>query len=123
MSKILIVDDDQFYQKIYKRKFELAGFEADVAGDGEEGLAKMRAFKPDLVFMDLIMPKVDGFEAIERAKADPVIKDIPIIALTNLSSADDAKLVLEKGALEIVVKSNVNPDEVVQKSKSILKLS
>jgi CheY-like chemotaxis protein len=123
MSKILIVDDDQFYQKIYKRKFELAGFEADVAGDGEEGLAKMRAFKPDLVFMDLIMPKVDGFEAIEKAKADPAIKDIPIIALTNLSSADDAKLVLEKGALEIVVKSNVNPDEVVQKSKSILKLS
>jgi CheY-like chemotaxis protein len=121
MNKVLIVDDDLFYQKIYKRKFELAGFEAEVAGDGEEGLDKMKTFKPELVFMDLVMPRMDGFEAIEKAKADSALKNIPIVVLTNLSSPDDAKIALEKGALEIVVKSNVNPEEVIEKAKNILK--
>ncbi len=121
MSKILIVEDDQFYRKIYQKKFEIAGYEVEVGVNGEEGLALMKSFQPDLVFMDLMMPKMDGFAAIEKAKADDTIKNIPIVVLTNLSTSDDAEKVKGKGALDIIVKSNVEPQEVVDKAKEILK--
>jgi|SRR6185369_9935974 len=120
MHKILIVEDDEFYRKIYKKKFEVAGFEVDVAVNGEEGIAKMKSFMPDLVFMDLMMPKMDGFTAIDTAKADSTIKDIPIVVLTNLSTSDDAEKVKGSGAVDVIVKSNVDPQEVVDKAKEIL---
>lgn len=120
MAKILIIEDDEFYRKIYKKKFELSGYEVDVAVNGEEGLAKMSSFLPDLVFMDLMMPKMDGFTAIEKAKADERIKNIPIIVLTNLSTSEDAAKVKGKGAVDVIVKSNVEPQEVVDRAKQLL---
>lgn len=122
MKKVLIVEDDGFYQKIYKKKFEISGFEVEVADDGEEGLAKMESFKPDIVFLDLMMPKMDGFEMITKIKASKIFKDIPVVALTNLSTADDANQILQKGAIEVLVKSNIEPSAVVAKAKEILKL-
>jgi CheY-like chemotaxis protein len=120
MKKILIVEDDEFYRKIYKKKFELAQYEVETAVNGEEGLSKMKSFKPDLVFMDLMMPKIDGFTTIEQAKADDELKDIPIVVLTNLSTSDDAEKVKGKGAIDVIVKSNVEPQAVVEKAKELL---
>ena len=98
MSKVLIIEDDPPYRKIYKRKFEVSGYTVEVAEDGVEGIEKMRSFKPDVVFVDLMMPKMDGFQVIDTAKADPELKAIPIVVLTNLSTSDDADKVLQKGA-------------------------
>ena len=120
MSKVLIIEDDPPYRKIYKRKFEVSGYIADVAENGEEGLEKMRSFKPDIVFVDLMMPKMDGFQVLDNAKADPELKNIPIVVLTNLSTSDDANKVLEKGAVAILVKSDTEPNAIIAKAGEVL---
>lgn len=119
-SKVLIIEDDPPYRKIYKRKFEVSGYIADVAENGEEGLEKMRSFKPDIVFVDLMMPKMDGFQVLDNAKADPELKNIPIVVLTNLSTSDDANKVLEKGAVAILVKSDTEPNAIIAKAGEVL---
>lgn len=120
MSKVLIIEDDQPYRKIYKRKFEVAGFTVEVAQDGSEGLDKMRSFKPDLVFVDLMMPKMDGFQVLDAAKADAALQHIPIVVLTNLSTSDDAAKVMQKGAVTVMVKSDTEPNAIVAKAQEIL---
>ena len=119
-KKVLIIEDEVPYRKIYSRKFEVAGYEAETAADGEEGLAKMRSFRPDIVFTDLMMPKMDGFHVLDAAKADDELKHIPIVVLTNLSTSDDADKVIQKGAVGIMVKSDTEPHIVVEKAQEIL---
>ncbi|OGE17566.1 hypothetical protein A3F00_05395 [Candidatus Daviesbacteria bacterium RIFCSPHIGHO2_12_FULL_37_11] len=123
MTKILIVEDDLFLSKMYKKKFEIGGFEVEVAGDGVSGLEKMKSFSPDLVLMDIMMPRLNGIEAMEKAKADPSISKIPVLILTNLSTAADASTAVKKGAAGFLVKSDITPAQVVAKSKSILKIN
>lgn len=123
MSKVLIIEDDPPYRKIYKKKFEVSGFEAEVAENGVEGLAKMREFRPDIVFCDLMMPQMDGFRFLDEAKADAALKDTPVVVLTNLSTSDDAAKVLQKGALAILVKSDTEPNAIVDKANEILGLN
>ncbi len=120
MSKVLIIEDDLFYRKIYKRKFEVAGHTAEVAENGEQGLAKICSFAPDIVFMDLMMPKMDGFQVLDQVKADPALSHIPIVILTNLSTTEDAQRVLQKGAKAILVKSDTEPDSIIEKANKIL---
>lgn len=122
MAKILLVEDDQFLLKMYKKKFEVSGFVVEIARDGLEGLAKMKSFAPDLVLMDVMMPKLSGIEAITKAKADPALKNIPIVMLSNLSSTADAEEAVKKGALDFLVKSNLTPNQVVNKAKQVLKI-
>lgn len=123
MTKILIVEDDPFLSKMYKKKFEVGGFEVQVAEDGVSGLEKMKSFTPDLVLMDIMMPKLNGIEAMEKAKADPSLSKIPVLILTNLSTAADASMAVKKGAAGFLVKSDVTPAQVVAKTKSILKIN
>lgn len=120
MSKVLIIEDDPPYRKIYKRKFEVSGYTVEVAEDGIVGIEKMRSFMPDITFVDLMMPKMDGFQVIDTAKADPALKDIPIVVLTNLSTSDDANKVLQKGATDILVKSDTEPNAIVAKANELL---
>ncbi len=120
MKKILVVEDDNFYRKIYKKKFEVGGYEVETAENGIEGIEKMKGFKPDLVFMDLMMPKMDGFEMMKKVMEDDEIRHIPVIALTNLSTADDAKEVVKRGARSVIVKSDSDPEEVLAEAKKML---
>lgn len=120
MHKVLIIEDDAPYRKIYKRKFEVAGYAVEAAENGEEGLAKIRSFHPDIVFVDLMMPLMNGFQVLDHAKADPEIKDIPIVVLTNLSTTEDAQKVLQKGAVAVLIKSDTEPNAIVQKAAEIL---
>jgi CheY-like chemotaxis protein len=121
MSKVLIIEDDAPYRKIYKRKFEVAGYQVETAENGQEGLDKLRSFRPDIVFVDLMMPQMDGFQFLDQAKADTSVAGIPIYVLTNLSTAEDAERVLQKGALGILVKSNTEPKTIVEKANAVLK--
>lgn len=121
MSKILIVEDDGFLSKMYAKKFQVAGFEVEVAHDGVEGFSKAKSFKPDLILMDILMPKQNGIETLDKLKADPETKHIPVIMSTNLSTTDDAETAKKKGAVKYVVKSEVTPAELVTIASGVLK--
>ncbi|MDD5342578.1 MAG: response regulator [Patescibacteria group bacterium] len=121
MAKILLIEDDPLMVRMYQRKFKADGHDLGIALDGEEGLVKVREFKPDLVLLDIMMPKLDGLEVLKRMKADSKLKSIPVILLTNLgASEEDVNRGLELGAVAYLIKSEYQPDEVVTKVKEIL---
>ncbi|MEK7480814.1 MAG: response regulator [Patescibacteria group bacterium] len=122
MIKILLVEDDPLMVRMYQRKLTNDGYEVAVGVNGEEGLVKVRSFRPDLVLLDIMMPKLNGLQMLERMKADPTISGVPVIILTNLGgSQEDIERGLELGAVAYLVKSAYRPDEVVLKVKEVLK--
>lgn len=122
MAKILIIEDDPILQKIYHKKLTLEGFEVDTAQDGITGLNKIKSFNPDLVVMDVMLPKLNGIDAMEKAKADPETSKIHFLVLSNLSTVTDAETAMKKGADGFLVKSDVTPAQVVSKIKQILNI-
>lgn len=124
MAKILLIEDDALLVRMYQKKLELDGYEVHVANNGEDGLKIFKDTKPNLVLLDVMMPKMNGFEVLEAAKNDDDIKETPVILLTNLGSSDeDIEKGLELGAVAYLIKSNVTPAIVVAKVKEILKAS
>jgi len=117
MAKVLLIEDDPLVVRMYQKILTFEGFEIDSAPDGRAGLEKVKTMKPDLIFCDVMMPKVNGIEVLERLKADPATKDIPVIMLTNLSGTHDAEVALEKGAFAYMIKSEYKPKDVAQKAK------
>jgi DNA-binding response OmpR family regulator len=121
MAKILLVEDDPLMVRMYQRKLVNDGYDVAIAVNGEEGMVKIRTFHPDLVLLDIMMPKLNGLQVLERTKADPTIASIPIIILTNLGgSEEDIERGLELGAVAYLVKSAYRPDEVISKVKEVL---
>lgn len=120
---ILLVEDDNLLVRMYQDKFVRDGYKVNVASNGEEGLVKLKEQKPDLILLDIMMPKMDGFEMLKRIKADPKTKGVPVILLTNLGGQDDAKKGLEMGAVAYLIKSDYTPDEIAEKVKEILEAS
>ena len=121
MAKILIVDDDPLYIRIYQLKFKVDGHTVETAVDGKEALTKIESFTPDLILLDIMMPEMDGFEVLRRLKANPKTKKIPVVLLTNLGGDDaDTLKGIELGAVAYLVKSAYTPKEVLQKIKEIL---
>lgn len=120
MSKIVIVEDDPLMKRMYQKAFGFEGYEVAIAGDGMEGLDVIRAQKPTIVLLDVMMPKMNGLEVLEKLKADPETKGIPVIMLTNLAGERDAEAAIMKGAVKYIVKSEHDPQEVVGMVKEIL---
>ena len=120
MTHVLIVEDDVFLAEIYQKKFEMEGFKVSIANNGEKGLADIKKKKPDIVLLDILLPKLDGFAVLEAAKADSSIKNIPIILLTNLGQKDDVQRGLEEGAVDYLIKTHFKPSEVVDKVRKVL---
>jgi DNA-binding response OmpR family regulator len=118
--KVLIVDDDAFLSGIYATKLELEGFEVASARDGEEGLKAAMKEKPALILLDVLMPKLDGFEVLKRLKSDPDTKPIPVIMLTNLGQKEDIEKGLADGAADYLIKAHFVPAEAVEKIKKVL---
>ena len=117
---ILIADDDQFFSTLLKVKFEEEQFDAQVASNGEEAMKIIRAKRPDLLVLDIVMPVKDGFEVIKEIKADDKLKNLKIVALTNLAQEEDRKSVLQMGVQDFIVKSDVSIAELVKKIKEML---
>ncbi|MEK7139554.1 MAG: response regulator [Patescibacteria group bacterium] len=117
---ILLVEDDQFLSGMYKTKFELEGFTIKTATDGWQGLQMAKDEHPDIVLLDIMMPKMDGFEVLKNMRASDDMKNIPVILLTNLGQKDDVKKGLEIGADGYLIKAHFMPSEVVEKVKSVL---
>lgn len=120
MTKILITEDDPLMSRMYQKIFTFEGFEVVMAEDGQDGLDKIRVEKPTLVLLDVMMPRMNGFEVLEKLKADPDTKHIPVIMLTNLSSQQDADNAMLKGAIKYIVKSEHDPKQVADMVKEIL---
>lgn len=119
---VLVVEDDPFYSKIYKTKLAKEKIEAQIVGNGNDALKAVKASRPSLILLDLIMPGKDGFGTLAELKADPAMKDIPVIVLSNLSQEEDIKRVMALGAAEYLVKANVPIQEVIDKVKHNLGL-
>ena len=121
MLEILIIEDDKFLSKIYATKFTKLGIETEMAFDGEEGLKKMQANKPKLILLDLIMPKVDGFEVLKIMQEKEALKHIPVLVLSNLGQESDVQKAKKLGVKEFIVKSDTSIADVVKKIQAYLK--
>ena len=119
---VLIVEDDIFLSNIYKTKFEMEGFKVMTAGDGEAGLLVAKKKKPDIILLDILLPKMDGFVVLETLKKDEEAKSIPVILLTNLGQKDDVDKGLALGAVDYLIKAHFKPSETVAKVKKALDL-
>lgn len=117
---VLIVEDDTFLSNIYKTKFEMEGFKVSVSDNGETALTDIKKKMPDIVLLDILLPKLDGFSVLEAVKADPATRAIPIILLTNLGQKDDVEKGLGLGAADYLIKAHFKPSETVAKVKKIL---
>ncbi|HBW74022.1 MAG: Two component transcriptional regulator, winged helix family [Candidatus Magasanikbacteria bacterium GW2011_GWA2_45_39] len=120
VQKILLVEDDTFLSNIYQTKFVKEGYQVATAGDGEEALKAVKTKKPDIILLDVLLPKLDGFAVLERLKKDAETKDIPVILLTNLGQRDDVERGLQLGAADYLIKAHFKPSETVAKVKKIL---
>ncbi len=121
MAKILFIEDEPGLQKTVGEILRQERFEILEALDGDTGVEIAKKEKPDLVLLDLILPKKDGFEVLKELKENPETKDIKVIVLTNLESSGDVEKALELGATNYLVKANYELEEVVQKVKDLLK--
>ena len=122
-KRIIIIEDEVSLQRALLEFLTEEGFEVVCAGDGEEGLALVRSEIPDLVLLDIVIPKMDGYEVLEALKKDTRTKKIPVILLTNLESAEDIQKAFDKGATTYLVKSSYKLEDITQKIKDILKCS
>ena len=120
---ILLVEDDPMLTELYQTKLEMEGYEVTIATDGEAGVAAAKKGKPDLILLDIMLPKMNGFEVLKALKAKKSVSKIPVVVLTNLGGekADsDKKLALSLGAHEFLVKTFHLPDDIVGKIKNVL---
>ena len=120
-SKILIAEDDQFILKAMTTKLTKEGYEIKTAVDGVQLMDILKSYIPDLIILDLLMPKKDGFEVIKEVKEDPKLKNIPILIASNLGQENDIQQVLNLGATDYIIKSEFTLESLVQKIKNILK--
>lgn len=120
MNKILLVEDDKFLSTALGDKLTREGFTVIKAVNGQEAVTKIRSQQPDLILLDLIMPQKNGFEVLAEIKLEQTFKHIPVIVLSNLGQEADIKKAKELGAVDYLVKSDVEMRTVVEKIKAEL---
>jgi CheY-like chemotaxis protein len=120
MAKILIVEDDPLMSRMYHKIFTFEKYEVEMAADGVEGFEKAKSTKPTIMLLDIMMPKMNGLQVLEKLKLDPETKAIPVIMLTNLAGQQDAEAAMAKGAVKYIIKSEHEPKEVANMVKEIL---
>jgi len=121
-KKILIVEDEAYIVKAFADHFKREGYDVAVALDGEEGLMKAREFKPDLILLDIIMPKMDGLEMLKKLKEDPMTKGISVIMLTNLETSQSVAETMKAGSTGYLIKVNYSLEELGEEVKKALSL-
>ena len=119
MPKVLIVDDDAFIARLVQMKVEQLGYDVETACDGEEGLRKALAHQPDLILLDLMMPRMNGLEVCRRLRAEPAGRDIPIVMLTAKAQERDIEAGFAAGANDYLVKP-FSPRELQARMRAIL---
>lgn len=120
-KKILIAEDDRFLLKVYSTKLEQAGYAVVTSNDGVEALRKAHEVKPDLMLIDMIMPKKNGFDVLLELKGDPATASIPVIILSSLGQETDVERGLQIGAADYLIKSNASFKDVKEKIEQYIK--
>lgn len=120
-EKILIIEDDHLTSKIYSQKFMMDGFVVDTAMDGEAGILKLASFKPDLVLLDLMLPKVNGVEVLRNIRGKQAYQNLPVIVFSNAYLSNMVKDAWEAGASKILTKVNHTPKQVIEEARALLK--
>ncbi|MBS4014784.1 MAG: response regulator [Bacteroidetes bacterium] len=119
--KVLLAEDEDILRRIYLTKFETEGLEVFAAINGEEAFELAIKNEPDIILLDVIMPKADGFFTLKKLKENEKTKDIPVMMLTNLAQNGDLEEGKKLGAIDYLVKADLTPLQVVQKIKEFLK--
>lgn len=120
MKKILFIEDESALQKTFNDLLEQEGYKVISAFNGSSGLEIAQKELPDLILLDLILPKMDGFEVLKELKRNERTKDIPVIVLTNLESIEDIDKAIQLGAKTYLVKAQYSLEEVVEKIKNAI---
>jgi len=115
MKKILLVEDEEIMISLLQKKLTKEGYEISVARDGEEGLKAMREVRPDLVLLDIIMPKMGGFGVMEGMQKDKELKKIPVIVISNSGQPVELDKAQKLGAKDWLIKTEFDPQEVLNK--------
>ncbi|MCA9301136.1 response regulator [Candidatus Nomurabacteria bacterium] len=123
MAKIAIIEDEAAIRRMYALKLKFSEFEVCEAEDGEHGLVIIEEHKPDLVLLDLRMPKMSGDEMLRELRSTAWGEHIPVIILTNISKAEAPQTLWHLGVSDFIVKANSTPQKVVESVKSILALA
>jgi DNA-binding response OmpR family regulator len=120
LKKILLVDDEEVFLEALSEQLKEAGYDVVWAKDGLEGIEKARSEKPDLILLDLLMPRLDGVSALKQLKAAEDTKSIPVVILTNFPNTEKISSALALGAMDYLVKASYTMAELVIKVQSIL---
>ncbi len=119
-TKILVVEDEEILLTALSEELKQAGYDVVGGRDGVEGVEKAVSEKPDLILLDLVMPRLDGIAALKQMKEKPESKDVPVVILTNLSDYDKVSEALSLGAMDYLVKANYRLEELTSKIKTVL---
>ncbi|MBU1045613.1 response regulator [Patescibacteria group bacterium] len=114
-KKILIIEDEELLLNLLKKKLSELGYEVLAAVDGLEGLEAIKETAPDLVLLDIVMPKMGGFEVLEKKQEDDSIKSIPVIIISNSGQPVELEKAKQLGAKDWLIKTEFDPVEVVEK--------
>ncbi len=118
MKNVLIIEDEEIIRGILQKNLSKAGYNVNTAEDGEIGLQKMRENIPDIVLLDIVMPKADGFQVLEEMRKDENISNIPVIVVSNSGQPVEIDKVKSFGVDDWVVKTEFDPQEVIDKVKN-----
>lgn len=120
-KKILVVEDDKYLADVFLTKLSKAGFDVIQAFNGEDAVTLTKKYHPDLILLDIIMPKKDGFDVLREIKEDDEIKDIPVVIMSNLGQEDDVVMGKKLKAVDYLIKTNISLSDVVKKIKQYTK--
>lgn len=120
IHSVLIVEDDPFIADIYLMELENKGYSAEIAGDGMEAMKRIKDHSFDLILLDIMLPKKDGFSVLSELRSNPSIKT-PVVILSNLGQQADIKKAMSLGADDYIIKTHFTPREVLEKIEQLLK--
>ena len=121
MKKVLVVEDEAAYSSLLQKELTKSGFETMIARDGEEGLRLALSFKPDLILLDIIMPKVDGLKMLRDLRTDPWGKNVQVFILTNINDSKEISEGMNNNIIKYVVKSEIKLEDLLWSIKLYLK--
>ncbi|MFC1663931.1 response regulator [Patescibacteria group bacterium] len=121
MKKILLIEDEPILAKMYKERFSQAGFEVFWTDSSEKGLVLAKKEKPDLIVLDILLPKESGITFLTWLKENPEISSIPVVAFSNYDDPETKKEALKLGVKDYLIKTNYTPQGIIEKIKTYLK--
>jgi len=116
-KELLLIEDEQIMIDLLEKKLRKEGYKVSVAKDGLEGLERIRERKPDLILLDIIMPKMSGFEVMKEMQKDPELSEIPVIIISNSGQPVELDKARQLGAKDWLIKTEFDPREVIEKVK------